>query len=220
MNKKFLTKEESELFNHILIPVCGLILTCLIAWSAYSESITANQTLKMSELAQPIAYTVTFQDIGTKYHIQEEDGRETTVPAWDPVVAITNGALKTLTAMSYDGENLYFITTFENTPIQKDYTITIKALFSGELLVANRTLYDYLFLYIEPVEGAPTLDLVCTEIDLDNGAILRTYKLQKFNLLELESNPNLDTARRQMLEAYQKLFSMMADIQALTNLLQ
>ena len=205
MKKNIIISENREWISKIIIPVCGVIVSLMSILIAYSQLIVAKKEATMAELVQPIIYTISYLDAATEYMILE-NGNTMTLAALEPTVTIENGALKSLTALGYDGEQLYLVDSIAILPSWKAASVTIKAQISDNPFIVGRVFYDYLFLYIEPVEGEPMLDLVCAEIDLDSGAIIRTYRLQKHNLLELELNPDLDYAKKHMLEAYKELY--------------
>jgi len=193
--------------------IISIAVSIFVALIAFCQLIIALNTHLMSRLVQPIVYTVSYKNAHTQYQIMDGESSRT-IDALEPTIKVESGALRTLTVMGFDGDTLYLVESLSVPLSWCQKLITVKAQVGDNPLVVGPVFYDYLFLYLEPIEGAPTLDLVCAEIDLDNNVVLQTYRWQRHNILELEWNPNLSEAKRHMLTAYKKLTEILANPQA------
>ena len=224
-------------YIEIVLVTVGIAVSIWVGYSANqiaeSANKTAEETLQMSELTQPIVYTIAHSEDDTEYGISSEGVEIMTMTAKEPNIIIQNGALKAAAVIGFDGENLSFIETFDEELAEKDDTLKIRRQVAAVRISEDgKVAYDYWFLYLEPVDGAPTLDLVCTELDLVNQVAREPYVLQKLNLLELtfpislgldeewasDSPQTLGSDRQHMLETYQKLLASLAEIPSLGNL--
>jgi hypothetical protein len=203
--------------NKKILPICGIIISVAGACIAYSQLVIIEKEAIMAGLVQPIIYTVSYQNAQTEYQIVD-NGKVFTIKAMEPTITIENGAVRDVTAFGFDGKALYLNKNETIRPDWKAKSIVVKAQVSANPLVINQIFYDYLFLYIEPVEGEPTLDLVCAEIDLTNGAIVRAYRYRKHRLLSLELDAPIDPAERCMLEDYRNLYRLILDLEEGTSL--
>jgi hypothetical protein len=198
-----------------VIPIAGVLISAAGLWIAYSQYPIAQNEHAMAELVQPVVYTVSYQDAGTLYEISN-NGNMIAIPALEPNVKIESGVLKFITALQYDGEALSLLSHLDISPDWEADSVTIKAQIGENPLVADGIFYDYLFLYMEPIEGEPILDLVYAEVDLSAKAVVRTRICHRDGLLALALDQTLSYAERYMLEAYEKLTGEIAELNSRT----
>lgn len=131
--------------------------------------------------------TYVLEQVDSEYAYQiTYGGKQFECPAPSSRLSVQSGALRAITALSYDGSNYEEISILL---VRRDwdkceYEIDVPP--PAAPLVAEGLVYNYYFLYIEPVSGAPTLDLVCNEINLESGGV--TAKIYKqIHLLKLKT---------------------------------
>jgi len=54
--------------------------------------------------------------------------------------------------------------------------------------------------------------MLCVEVDIYNGVLLRTERFDKYSLLELKLNTPISDARHHILKAYYRLMNQIADL--------
>lgn len=193
----------------LYVTIVGTILGLLFTWSqlriARSEEARAQR-------AEPLSYMLQAVDTHYVYELAV-DGSEQTIAAPSLRLQVTHGSLHAVTAISYDGEELYQMATL---PIQDDWKgcgvdITLPA---QAIEQEGDTIYDYFFLYLEPVEGEAQPDLICNAISVEKQAVT-SHIMHRIDLVRLESQPQ--RAQREMLEVYAKLSDRLAELGLLSK---
>ena len=103
--------------------------------------------------------------------------------------------------ISCDGSSFCELYRLQN-PVEWRSSLVEIDLEPKAVLADTEEIYDYFFLYLEPVSGAPRLDLVYTVIGLDEAQSQPTI-LYPVSLLQLDYLP--EGPRREMLSTYQAL---------------
>ena len=147
------------------------------------------------------------------------DKHEKPVKAVITNVTTESGVLKDLTAIKYDENGFRVLKNGKvYSPNGSVVLVSVEAEACGEELRAG-IIYDYFFLYMEPLVGKCELVLICTELDIKSGE-RKTYTYKKIELLELKSNPAIKSAeegtheyaKKRMLEVYKELMTNLEDI--------
>jgi len=198
----------------IIVPITAIVISIATVFTSAKGNEIAQAELERAEFARPIIYEIVYRDEGTEYEIRDGDTIRH-IPAREPTINVTMGALHSITVFHYDGYTLHYkqdlmLSRYEIArPI-----ITIQMPPNPGYLIYDDVLYDYMFLLMVPVEGPPVLHMLCVEIDINNGVLLGTEKFEKYDLLELELNAPISNARRHMLEIYRELMGQLVELEA------
>lgn len=156
-----------------------------------------------NERSQPILYETSFERSSMVYHIRTEDNREFELPVLSPRVRVLSGAIKRITAISFDGKKYGTISSLTMRPEwNSEYSVGVDVAPLEAPLVEEDIYYDNFYLYIEPVEGDPQLDLVCAKVDLLVKEVAETNVYTWLSLLKLDRDKIPRTAEERMLSAY------------------
>ena len=202
-----------------IIAIVGVVLTIVGIFNAIisnslaeSNNMLVLMELERAEFARPIIYEFIFEYRGTKYEIRYGDTVKH-IPAKELTIDVTMGALTSIVVFHYDGQVLHYRNNF----VIPSYgiaepTVTMRMPSNPGGLIYNGVFYDYMFLLMVPVQGNSVLYMLCVEVDIDSGMLLRTERFDRYSLLELTLNASVSDARRHMLEAYYKLISQIANL--------
>lgn len=132
-------------------------------------------------------------------------------PAPSLRLQVTHGCLQSITAISFDGTAFYELSEL---PVQEEwgnYTVDITVP-PHAAIAEDGLVYDYFFLYLEPIEGQSQLDLICTTISLDTQEV-RSSVFHPIALVQTGFLP--DAPRREMLSAYYTLYEKLEELKLL-----
>ena len=217
-NKTNFTARLRPKFKMITLTVSIVALISSAAFAMIGISISRSQEMLSRESAErarimePIDYEIAFIDANTLYQI-EQNGSTFTIPAKELQLRITRGAVRTISVLRHNGERLYYMYTL-NTGTILDATnsgewLVITTGLDSQPLVQDGIFYDYFFLYMAPVQGAPILEMIVVEVDINNGAILRNVRYQGHEARRLILSEQFDGPTRHMFEVFQEVRSVM-----------
>ena len=162
------------------VTVVGTILGIVFTWSqlriAHSEEDRAQR-------AEPLAYTLEAVNTHYQYDIQLDD-IAASLPAPSFRLQVTHGSLHSVTAISFDGSVFHELSSLAIQDRWHSCTVDI-TMPAKSIIVDGETIYDYFFLFLEPTEGQPRLDMVYNVIDLDTQQI-RSNILHPVSLVQLD----------------------------------
>lgn len=179
------------------VTVLGTILGIMLTYSQLRIAHSAEDRARRTE---PLSYTLEAVNTHYQYDIQSNNST-TSLPAPSFRLQVTHGSLHSITAISFDGNKVYQLSSL---PIQDRWNhctvdITMPA---QAIIVDGNTVYDYFFLFLEPAEGQCRLDLVYTTIDLDTqqvqSSVLYPVSLIQLNFLD-------ESPKKEMLSVYDTL---------------
>lgn len=179
------------------VTVLGTILGIMLTYSQLRIAHSAEDRARRTE---PLSYTLEAVNTHYQYDIQSNNST-TSLPAPSFRLQVTHGSLHSITAISFDGNKFYQLSSL---PIQDRWNhctvdITMPA---QAIIVDGNTVYDYFFLFLEPTEGQCRLDLVYTIIDLDTQQVQSSvlYPVSLVQLGFLDEGP-----KKEMLSVYDTL---------------
>lgn len=188
----------------LYVTILGTVLGLLFTWSqlriAHSEEERARRT-------EPLSYTL--QAVETHYEYEIFLGEKIqTITAPSLRLRVTHGSLYSVTAISYDGTEFHQLETL---PIQDSWSgCTVDITLPPQSIQQEKGLiYDYFFLYLEPVEGERRLDLVYNVISLEEQEVT-TSVMHRIELVKLDSVSQ--GAQREMLGVYARLSDKLEDL--------
>jgi len=193
----------------ILVSIIAVIVSASAAMVnisiARSHQALSYESAQRARIMEPIDYETDFVYDGTFYQI-EEYGATFTIPAEELQLRITRGTVRTISALRHNGERLHFMYNADSDMIEAanrgEYIVIITEL-DPDPLVENGIFYDYFFLYMEPVQGAPIMDMIVIEVDIRSGEIIRRARYQGHDARRLDLNEPLEGPTRDMLEVFQ-----------------
>lgn len=151
-------------FANILGTYAALAGTLFGLFFTKSQLRIAESEEARARRAEPLAYTLEAVDTHYQYEIQW-DGGAASIPAPAYRLRVSHGSLRSVTAISFDGREFHELRTL---PMEDEWEgRPLDIAMPAQYVVEDGVAYDYFFLFLEPVEGPPQLDLVCTEISLD-----------------------------------------------------
>jgi len=205
INKKFKMKEILNWAVKIIVPIAAVFISM-------SSNGIAQTGLERAEFARPIIYEFIFEHRDTKYEIRYGDTVKH-IPAKELTIDVTMGALTSIVVFHYDGQRLHYINNFvlPSCSITRP-TVSMRMPSNPGHLTYNGVFYDYMFLLIVPVQGNSALYMLCVEVDINSGVLLRIERFNRYSLLELTLNASISVARRHMLEAYYNLMSQITNL--------
>lgn len=204
--KERLNPEKRWTLNRleIYVTIVGTILGMLFTWSqlriAQSEEERAQRT-------EPLTYTL--QTVNTHYEYEiEQDGEKQTLPAPSLRLKVIHGSLHAVTAISYDGTTVY---DMETPSIQDNWSgMMVDITLPPRVITQEKgILYDYFFLYLEPVEGAARLDLIYNAVSPETKET-NGYVVHQIDMLRLKGGAQ--GAQREMLEVYAQLTEQLEEL--------
>ena len=193
---------------HTYLTILFTVIGLLFSWSQLRLAQTQTELALRGE---PLGYELSFTPSGYNYAISRE-GETLSVPAASLRLQVTHGNLHAATVISCDGSSFCELYRLQN-PVEWRSSLVEIDLEPKAVLADTEEIYDYFFLYLEPVSGAPRLDLVYTVIGLDEAQSQPTI-LYPVSLLQLDYLP--EGPRREMLSTYQALWSRMQELGLLT----
>jgi hypothetical protein len=140
--KKIAGSKAIEYITKIAIPICGVFISIVSVIIAQHQSVIAEKEVMMAEFVQPVIYTISYQDAQTEYQIIDNNGKASAIKAMEPTITIESGAIKSLTAFGFDGEEFYLNET-SIVPSQDDISITVAAQVGKNPLIIDQVFYDY-----------------------------------------------------------------------------
>lgn len=183
----------------VIVSILALIVSSVFSWAQLRQAATA-------ELREAREQSLSYQleQVQSHYTYQiSYQGSVLECPAPSSRIKVETGALRCVTAITFDGTRYGEIAAL---PIERDwdgYCVEIAVPPLENPPVEGEEVYDYYFLYLEPMSGAPVLDLVVHKIDLASGQVTSGV-LHRTALLELDTLE--ESPRKAMLSAYAALF--------------
>lgn len=189
----------------VVVSIVSIFLTC----AQYRISKTAEQR-EQRERGFSYSMDVIYEKIDngqSRYNYHLQDGRE--IPAPLMQITVLTGDYKTMTGILYDGTTYQDISSFSSDPekrkdLDSHMSVSVIDKILETPLVQDDILYDYFFLYVEPVTGEPFLDLICNEVNLITEELERQVYYHRTDLLELDTLE--DSPKKTMLSVYAKLY--------------
>ena len=186
------------------ITIVGTVVGLLFTWSqlriAQNEEVRARRS-------EPLAYTLEAVDTHYQYSIQTGSTvAEISAPSLR--LRLTHGSLHAITAICFDGTAFHQIAPL---PFQDDWEdCTVDITMPPQAVIADAAfIYDYFFLFLEPVEGQNQLDLICNTICLDTQEV-QSSVYHPVSLVQLDFLS--DGPQREMLSVYATLYQKLSDL--------
>lgn len=198
-----------------IIPLAISILSLVV--SAINTYMTISLTVASERREvqnQTLSYSLASEYKGMKYtYIYAGEEKETEAPTMK--LKVTSGAICTVTPIRFDENGIDVAETLsltvEDTLLDKEYYMTIDSASPGELVFEEETAYDYYFLYIQPLSGEATLDLVCHRINLSTGMVdTRVY--HRIDLIGIDAQDSYVFS--QILKKYEHLYNLIKELPA------
>lgn len=191
------------------VTVLGTILGIMFTWSQLR---IAHSGEERARRAEPLSYTLEAVNTYYQYDIQSNN-IAASLPAPSFRLRVTHGSLHSITALSFDGDEFYQLSSL---PIQDHWNhCTVDITMPPQaVIVDGNTVYDYFFLFMEPTEGQYQLDLIYTTIDLDTQQVQSSilYPVSLVQLDFLDEGP-----KKEMLSAYDTLQKSLTQLTLLKN---
>lgn len=195
-----------------IVSITTVVTSIAVVFISVIGNQIAQTELERAEFARPIMYELAFVDAGTAYEVHYA-GMSRRIPAKEPVINVTMGALKSVTVFHYDGHTLHYKGDLHLPHIVRP-TIEAHMPPNPGYLIDDGVIYDYMFLLLVPVEGTPILHMLCVEVDIYSGTLLGTERFDKYHLTELRLNMPMGEKRREMLEIYEKFMDQLVALEA------
>jgi len=211
--------KKAAAWSKTWVPVlCAVLSVALTAFNMLHTERVRREQERLSALLQPIVYTVGWEDSPRFRYSIVENGKCREFPAKVTRVDVTRGAIRSMTAVTFDGETAKVLGSFEvqAEKEQRDMAavptgVTVETEPQNVPLTEGALLYDYFFLWIEALDGERRLDMICHVIDLDSGAVSETLRWSRPELLR-RSQSAPQNAREKMLADYWELAVRMEEL--------
>lgn len=191
----------------VVVSILALVVSSAFSWAQLRQAATAElreareQSLsyKLEQVQSHYTYQISYQ------------GSVMECPAPSSRIKVQTGALRCVTVITFDGVRYGEIAAL---PIERDwdgYSVEVAVPPLENPPVEHDQVYDYYFLYLEPMSGEPILDLVFHKIDLALGQVTSgvAHRTALLELDTLEESP-----RKAMLSAYAALYEALDGLPA------
>lgn len=200
-----MNKKKLSLSAPVLVSIAALLISSIFSIAQLKQAVIAEQR---ESREQPLTYTL--EQISTHYTYQiQYEGTAFACPAPSLRLKVETGALRSITVILFDGTHYQEIAEL---PAKRDWDgcyVELTTPAPQKPLVENNSLYEYFFLYLEPMSGRPVIDMVCNSINMDSqdvaSKIFHRTSLLKADTLEA-------SAERTMLLAYRALYAAIDDL--------
>ena len=191
----------------VYVTIAGTVVGLVFTGFQVHLALTGEERARRAET---LAYTLETVNTHYEYEIQQGD-QVVSAPAPSLRLQVTHGSLRSITAISFDGTAFYELSEL---PVQEEwgnYTVDITVP-PHAAIAEDGLVYDYFFLYLEPIEGQSQLDLICTTISLDTQEV-RSSVFHPIALVQTGFLP--DAPRREMFSAYHTLHEKLEELKLL-----